>query len=107
MTEILNDSNFDEFIKNNQNVMIDFSAEWCGPCKMLDPIIDELAEEYQGKNVEIRQVNVAESVELAKKFNIMSIPTILYFKDGKIKDTAVGLMPKDQLKERIDKLISS
>ena len=105
MAEILNDTNFDDFIKNNQNVVVDFSAEWCGPCRILGPIIDEIAEEYKDQDVKIVKVNIEESPELAKKFNVMSIPTILYFKNKEIKDIVMGLLSKNELKEKIDKLI--
>ncbi len=105
MSEILNESNFDEFLKNNKNVVVDFFAEWCGPCKMLGPLMDEIAEEYQGQEVKIVKVNIEESPAIAQKFNVMSIPTLIYFQSGEIKDVAIGLMPKDQIKERIDSLI--
>lgn len=107
MSEILNDTNFDQFIKDHENVMIDFFAEWCGPCKMLGPIIDEIAEEYQDKSVKIVKLNVEESPQTAQKFGVMSIPTSIYFKNGEVKETGVGLMPKDQIKEKIDNLINS
>jgi len=107
MSEILNDTNFDQFIKEHENVMVDFFAEWCGPCKMLGPIIDEIAEEYQDKSVKIVKLNVEESPQTAQKFGVMSIPTSIYFKNGEVKETGVGLMPKDQIKEKIDNLINS
>jgi len=107
MSEILNDTNFDQFIKDHENVMVDFFAEWCGPCKMLGPIIDEIAEEYQDKSVKIVKLNVEESPQTAQKFGVMSIPTSIYFKNGEVKETGVGLMPKDQIKEKIDNLINS
>ena len=106
MAEILNDTNFEQFIKDNKNVMVDFFAEWCGPCKMLGPIIDEIAEESQDKDVKIVKINVEESPQTAQKFEVMSIPTIIYFKNGEVKETTMGLMPKDQLNEKIDNLIS-
>ena len=105
MSEILNESNFDEFLKNNKNVVVDFFAEWCGPCKMLGPLMDEIAEEYKGQSVKIIKVDIEESPALAQKYNVMSIPNIVYFQDGEVKDVAVGLMPKNQLKEKIDNLI--
>ena len=107
MSEILNDTSFEQFIKDNENVMVDFFAEWCGPCKMLGPIIDEIAEEYKDKNVKIVKLNVEESPQTAQKFGVMSIPTSIYFKNGEVKETGVGLMPKDQIKEKIDNLINS
>jgi thioredoxin len=107
MAEILNDTNFEQFIKDNENVMVDFFAEWCGPCKMLGPIVDEIAGESQDKNVKIVKINVEESPQTAQKYEVMSIPTVIYFKKGKIKETTMGLMPKDQLNEKIDSLIAS
>jgi thioredoxin len=107
MSEILNDTNFEQFIKDNKNVMVDFFAEWCGPCKMLGPIIDEIAEESQDKDIKIIKLNVEESPQTAQKFGVMSIPTIIYFKNGEVHETTMGLMPKDQLNEKIDNLINS
>lgn len=105
MSEILNESNFDEVLKNNKNLVVDFFAEWCGPCKMLGPLIDEIAEEYQGQDVKIVKINIEESPSLAQKFNVMSVPTVIYFQSGEIKETTMGLTPKDQIKERIDNLL--
>jgi thioredoxin 1 len=107
MSEILNDTNFDQFIQDNENVMVDFFAEWCGPCKMLGPIIDEIAEELKDQNVKIVKLNVEESPQTAQKFKVMSIPTIIYFKKGEVKETTMGLMSKNELKEKIDNLINS
>jgi thioredoxin 1 len=107
MSEILNDTNFDQFIQDNENVMVDFFAEWCGPCKMLGPIIDEIAEELKDQNVKIVKLNVEESLQTAQKFKVMSIPTIIYFKKGEVKETTMGLMSKNELKEKIDNLINS
>jgi len=106
MAEILNDSNLDQFIKNNENVMVDFFAEWCGPCKMLGPIINELAEEFKDKNVKIVKLNVEESPQSAQKFEVMSIPIIIYFKKGEVKETTTGLISKDELREKINDLIN-
>ncbi len=105
MAEILNDSNFENFIKENENVVVDFFAEWCGPCKMLAPIIDELAEEYQDQNIKLVKVNIDESRSLAEKFDVMSIPTIVYLKKGEVQDTDMGLVPKNSLKEKINTLL--
>lgn len=104
MTEILKDTNFDETLKNNKHVLVDFFAQWCGPCKMLAPIMDELSEEYKDK-IKIVKIDVDESSETARKFDIMSIPTMIFFENGVAKDTAMGLISKDILKEKIDKFI--
>jgi thioredoxin 1 len=85
-------------------VMMDFWAEWCGPCRMIGPTIDELAEEYEGK-AKVCKVNVDEERELAEKYKIRSIPAIIFFKDGEIVDQMIGAASKDKFKEKIDKLI--
>ncbi|HNV97028.1 MAG TPA: thioredoxin [bacterium] len=103
--EYLNDSNFDNFIKENNNVIVDFFADWCGPCKMLSPIIEELSEIYKDKDVKIVKVNVDEASAVSQKFDIMSIPTIIFFQDGKIKDTIIGLVTKETFENKIKDLI--
>ncbi len=93
----LDAKNFEsEVLKSSTPVLVDFWAEWCGPCKMLSPIIDQLAGELQGK-MKIGKINVDEESELAGQFNVMSIPTLLIFKNGAAVDQIVGAMPKDRL----------
>lgn len=94
---------FDElFEEKNQLLVIDFHAEWCGPCKVVGPIISELSDEYTDRAV-IRKVNVDEEGEIASQFGIRSIPTILFFKDGEIVEKQVGSSSKSQLGEMIEK----
>ncbi len=85
-----------EVLKSSIPVLVDFWAEWCGPCKMISPIIDQLAVELAGK-IKMTKVNVDDQPELAGQFNVMSIPTLLVFKGGKPIDQIVGAMPKDRL----------
>ncbi len=94
--------NFDEKVTGSTNpVLIDFWAEWCAPCRMLSPVIDEVAEDYKGKAI-VAKVNIDEQVELAQKFGVMSIPTLLLFKDGKIVGRSVGVVGKDKIATMIN-----
>ena len=100
----LNDTNFADEIKNSTvPVIVDFWAEWCGPCRMLGPILDQLATEKAGA-VKIAKVNVDESPELSAKFNVRSIPMLLFFKNGEVKDTVVGVQSKDALTKKLEAL---
>ena len=94
--------NFDEVVlKSELPVLVDFWATWCGPCKMLTPIIEELATELEGKAV-VGKINVDEQGELAMKFGVMSIPTLMVFKNGELVKTSVGFMPKAQVLSLLD-----
>ena len=94
-------SNFEtEVLKADQPVLMDFWATWCGPCQMLAPVLAEIAQEYEGK-VKVGKVNVDEEPSLAAKFHIVSIPTVMLFKEGKAVDTVVGFRPKEQLVEML------
>jgi thioredoxin 1 len=98
----LDEKNFEaEVVNSRLPVLVDFWAEWCGPCKMIGPIIDQLSVELQGK-MTMAKVNVDEAPELAGKFNVMSIPTLLIFKNGQAVDQIVGAMPKDKLLAKIN-----
>lgn len=100
-----NQSNFDSLVlKSDKPVLVDFWAEWCGPCKALSPVLDEIAKEVNGK-AEVIKVNVDESGELAQKYGIRGIPTLIFFKDGQIKGTLVGNQPKSEIIRNINNLI--
>lgn len=93
----LSEENFEnEVVKSNQTVLVDFYADWCGPCKMMSPVIDQIAEEMEGK-VKVGKINTDENMNLAEKFNIMSIPTIIVFKEGKICKIFNGVTDKNEI----------
>lgn len=100
----LTDANFNDLVMQSQKpVMIDFWAEWCGPCRMVGPVVTEIGEEYQGRAV-VGKVNVDNNPEITSKFGIRNIPTILFFKNGEIADKQVGAVPKAVLTAKLEQL---
>lgn len=99
----INNENFNENLQKYNNLIIDFWAEWCAPCKAIAPIIEELAKEYEGKIV-FGKINVDENQEIAAKFLIMSIPTLIFFKNGKEVNRIIGLVPKEIINKEIEKI---
>ena len=99
--KILDSNNFNEEIAKG-TVVVDFYAEWCPPCKMLGPIIEELAKDYEGR-ASVCKLNTDDSSELAKQYGVMSIPTVIIFKDGEAKESINGFKPKQELVKAIDR----
>ncbi|PIV18246.1 MAG: thioredoxin [Elusimicrobia bacterium CG_4_10_14_3_um_filter_49_12_50_7] len=102
---ILNDSNFEqEVIKSELPVLVDFYADWCGPCKMIEPAIEELSSEYEGR-VKVCRLNVDDAGQTAAKYRVSSIPFIGFFKSGDLADQIIGAVPKGTLKAKMDSLL--
>ena len=102
MLTITKDNFEQEVLKSDKKVLVDFWASWCGPCRMVSPLVDELAEEHP--EFKFCKVNVDEQPDLANRFKIMSIPSLITFKDGNLKDMSVGAKPKEQILEMLTSL---
>ena len=101
----VDESNFDELVLNSKMpVMVDFWAPWCGPCRMVAPIVEELADEYDGK-ISVGKVDIDQNPKVASRYGIMSIPCLIIFKDGKPVTNIVGFRPKEQLKQTLDSVL--
>ena len=101
----VNDSNFDQMVLQSKTpVMVDFWAVWCGPCRMVEPVVEELANDYEGK-ITVARLNVDENPKTASQYGIMSIPTLLIFKDGAPVSNIVGFRPKAELQRSLDAVL--
>ena len=100
----ITNENFDEILKNNPVVMVDFGATWCGPCKQLAPVVDEIAKEYDGR-VAVGKADVEECTDITARFRIRNVPTVLFFKNGELKDKSVGAVPKNSLTDKLNALL--
>lgn len=106
MEQKFTDANFkQEVLDSDIPVFVDFYADWCGPCKMMAPIIEKLAEKYDGK-VKVGKCNIDEENKIASQYGIMSIPTMMLFINGKVKETVVGAVPQKELEDKIEKALS-
>ncbi len=102
---VVNDKNFaDDVLKNSLPVLVDFWAPWCGPCKAIGPVVEEIAAQFKDK-IKVAKMNVDESQKIALDYSVRSIPTLILFKEGKILDTLVGLVPKERIEEFVRKAL--
>jgi len=104
MALVITDSNFDELLQSNKPLVVDFWAEWCGPCKMIGPLVEELAHEYEGR-VTIGKMDVDDNNEITSRYGIRNIPTLLFFKNGQLVDKQIGAAQKSALAQKVDALL--
>ena len=93
-----------EVLQSNQPVLVDFSATWCGPCQMMGPVMEKLAKDCEGKAI-VANIDIDENSDLAMKYNIMSVPSMLFFKNGEIKEQVIGAVPEEHLSEKLNNLL--
>lgn len=104
MEKVVTDQNIKEVLASSKVVLVDFWAAWCGPCRALGPIVEEIASEFEGKIV-VGKCNVDEAQDISMQYGIRSIPTIIFFKDGEPVDKTIGLVPKEEIVKRINNLL--
>lgn len=103
METIVTENNFEQILASPRPVLVDFWAPWCGPCRSLAPVIEEISAEFAGR-LDVAKCNVDDYPELSMKYGIRSIPTLIYFKDGELKERSVGLVSKNQIIDTINKI---
>lgn len=101
---VVNEQELEKTIEDNEIVLVDMYAEWCGPCKMLAPVLEDIALKYNG-NIKIVKVDVDKEIAVAEKYNVKSVPTTLFFYNGKLKQTFVGFQPKNRFEALLDPII--
>ncbi len=104
MMQVKSDQFQQEVLESKIPVLVDFSAVWCGPCQMMGPVLDQLAAEYEGK-AKVLKVDIDESADLAMKYQVMSVPNMIFFKDGKPADAVIGAVPAAYLKDKLEQLL--